>query len=473
MVKNYRSFAATVIGGSHEKAQKICQDYSAHHSDNALEIAAVADGHGDANCFRSDKGARFAVDCAIEAIKDFVDRYKPTAEKTERQEAIGALVRSVVASWHEKVEQHYRDLPFADDELAQCDEKHRKRFSEGREQHKAYGATLIAAAITGEYWFGFHIGDGRWTVLQDGGKFAQPVAWDDRCFLNVTTSICDFDSHDAPRVYCALSSEEPPPIAVFLCSDGIDDNYPAENNEQHLYRLYAQVAIAFAEDGFDSAQDQVGKLCERFARDGKGDDTSLAMIVDMERVKAAAPDLREWLDEEKVRIEAAKREEREREERERKDRKREKAIKAAEPETAKVQTQTQIQSEANKAYGEAKLIKTLRIATIALLCVVAALGATLVFSKLQSPVMEQMVELNTSGTAKSAPLVLPQKIDVPDENRSAIDDNESSNEVFNENNESNKTIFKSESNETNETGNDTNGTENDLNSTEFNTNETV
>ena len=381
-MKNYQSFAATVIGSSHEKAQTVCQDCSDHHSDNALEIAVVADGHGDANCFRSDKGARFAVDCAIAAVKDFVDRYKPSADNAERESAIGALVRSVVAKWHEKVDDHCRDLPFTDDELARCDEKHRNRFSKGKEQHKAYGATLIAAVITNKYWFGFHIGDWRFTVLRENGAFDQPVAWDARCFLNVTTSICDFDTHDTPRVYCALSSEESPPIAVFFCSDGIDDNYPAEHNEQHLYRLYAQVAIAFAEDGFESARAQVGKLCERFAREGKGDDTSLAMIVDVGRVKAAAACLRKWLDEEKMRLETAKQEAKERAEAAAVEARAVKTVKVAtanksatnsqgvipfKKPNASATTKSQIQIQADKAYGEINhFVDALRNTTIVL-----------------------------------------------------------------------------------------------------------
>jgi serine/threonine protein phosphatase PrpC len=298
MVKKdrYHGFAKTVIGVSHEKEHKVCQDCSGYYAndDGTLQIVAVADGHGEANCFRSDEGARFAVDCALEAVRNFTERYRvevdgePEDGEPEREKAIRALVRNVVAVWQEKVEQDYTGSPFKPEELAQCDEKHRKRFSEGTERHKAYGTTLITAAIAGDYWFGFHIGDGRFTVLQEDGCFAQPVPWDERCFLSVTTSICDMSANERPRVYCGQS----PPVAIFLCSDGIDDNYPVEGNEAHLYRLYAQMAITFSEDGFDSAREQIGKLCERFAKEGKGDDTSLAVIVDMERIGNITPGLK-------------------------------------------------------------------------------------------------------------------------------------------------------------------------------------
>jgi serine/threonine protein phosphatase PrpC len=291
MVKHHHVFAKTVLGVSHEKENRGCQDRSGCYEDDRLKIVVVADGHGEANSFRSDMGARFAVDCALEAIKDFVDRYRWDTDEPAREMAIGGLVRSVVASWQEKVERHYTDLPFTLKELEHCDEKGRKRFSEEKEQQKAYGTTLIAAALTPEYWFGFQIGDGRFSVLQADGSFAQPVPWDERCFLSVTTSICDMSAQDRPRVFCDAAL----PLAIFLCTDGIDDNYPVEENEQHLYRLYAQMALTFAEDGFDSAKKQIEQLCERFAREGKGDDTSLAVMVDMARIGAVASKLKEWL----------------------------------------------------------------------------------------------------------------------------------------------------------------------------------
>jgi serine/threonine protein phosphatase PrpC len=294
-VKNLRVFIKTVAGISHEKEGAKCQDHSGCYEDDTLKIVVVADGHGEANSFRSDKGARFAVDCALDAIKDFVDRYQLDADEPARERAIGDLVRRVVALWQEKVKQHYTDLPFTPKELARCNEKGRQRFSEG-EQHKAYGTTLIAAAITPEYWFGFHIGDGRFSVLREDGhsgwEFAQPVPWDERCFLSVTTSICDMSAQDRPRVYCGVS----PPVAIFLCTDGIDDNYPVEENAQHLYGLYAQMALTLAEDGFDSAKEQIEQLCERFAKEGKGDDTSMAVMVDMERIRK--PELKTWLTQE-------------------------------------------------------------------------------------------------------------------------------------------------------------------------------
>ena len=76
---------------------------------------------------------------------------------------------------------------------------------------------------------------------------------------------------------------------MFLCSDGVDDNYPVEENEQHLFKLYRTIALTFAEDGFPSTVKQIKDLAASFATKGKGDDTSIAGIVDMDGIQRAAP----------------------------------------------------------------------------------------------------------------------------------------------------------------------------------------
>jgi serine/threonine protein phosphatase PrpC len=303
----YKAFSATVTGISHTKDGKGCEDFSLHYPSYQnravvpVTLAVAADGHGDDNCFRSAKGAEFAAATAKDAIVELVDRLKPRLlpiiklkrwpSKDIFEKYIRDLVKHIIAEWHGKVEQDYTGNPVTDEELAHVGEKYQKRYIAGQDLHHAYGTTLIAVAITKDYWFGIHIGDGRFTVLYRDGTFAQPVPWDDRCYLNVTTSICDDDAFERTRIYYAPAFEKLP-AAVFLCSDGVDDNYPVEENEKHLYKLYRTIALTFAEDGFESTCDQLKDLANSFATKGKGDDTSIAGIIDMEEVKALAPALR-------------------------------------------------------------------------------------------------------------------------------------------------------------------------------------
>jgi serine/threonine protein phosphatase PrpC len=303
----YKSFSVTATGISHTKHGKGCEDFSLHYppcgdkSAASVALAVVADGHGDDNCFRSAKGAEFAAVTAKDAIVEFVKRLEPgpirrlmpkQAPLEDVEKYVHHLVKHIIAEWHGKIEQDYKDNPFTDEELANAGEKYQKRYAAGKDLHHAYGATLIAAAITKYYWFGIHIGDGRFTVLYPDGMFAQPVPWDERCYLNVTTSICDDDALEGSRI-CYAPVSEKLPVAVFLCSDGVDDNYSVDENEKYLYRLYRTIALTFADDGFDSTCGQLKELAASFATKGKGDDTSIAGIINLEAVKAIAPLLRE------------------------------------------------------------------------------------------------------------------------------------------------------------------------------------
>jgi len=344
----YRSFAVTVQGGSHIKSGLVCQDASSFYDDESVSIAVVADGHGDSNCFRSDWGAKFAVACATKGIqkfvkeleelingklknpspsfkefKDLLDDRSKLSEKIEHERKkrkepseddltalkeiddlirreLGEMIREnlikqIVSSWKNCVVEHYNSNPFTEKELEKVSEKHREEFEKGNEVNKAYGTSLIAAVITPWYWFGCHIGDGRFTVLYKNSGGDQPVPWDDRCYLNVTTSICDDDildrGEEGVRTCLFLHSQKAPPVAFFLCSDGVDDNYPVDGNEEYLYRLYRTVGVTFAEEGYESTIGQIKDLANGYATKGKGDDTSLAGIVNIEELKKVAE---EW-----------------------------------------------------------------------------------------------------------------------------------------------------------------------------------
>jgi serine/threonine protein phosphatase PrpC len=296
----YQSFSASVVGSSHIKHGKDIEDRTASYDNAKMSLAVVADGHGADECFRCATGAKIAVECAVKALHDFVIELDPRFTATflrkatppsreEFDKLLRSLVRHIVAQWYDGIERHIQTDPFTAEEFEKADEKHREKYEAGEDLYKAYGTTLIAAAVTPRYWFGIHIGDGRFTVLYRDGTFDQPVPWDQKCFLNQTTSICDDDAVERARSYYSFNSEKEPPVAIFLCSDGVDDNYPVEENEKHLFTLYRTIALTFAEEGFASTVKQIKDLAISFATKGKGDDTSIAGMVDMDGIERTVP----------------------------------------------------------------------------------------------------------------------------------------------------------------------------------------
>ena len=294
----YKSYATKGAGKKHAPA---CQD--ACFYDSELSIIVVADGLGDKNCFRSSRGSQIAVECASAGIQEFLNIYNDeyiknqindlktwTLVEKEFDQKIHTLINYIITQWYIRVEIDFTDNPFTEEELNAIDEKHRIQYAEFDKKSKAYATTLIAAAAAEHYWFGIHIGDGRFTVLYPDGSFAQPVPWDDRCFLNNTTTIRDQDAHERTRYHFSAHRSTAhrstaAPVAIYLCSDGIDDNYPVEKNEEYLYNVYKTISLTFAEAGFESTCKQLDGLVNKFATEGKADDTSLGVIIDMDGLK--------------------------------------------------------------------------------------------------------------------------------------------------------------------------------------------
>lgn len=269
---NYRSFACSEKGAEHEKNNMPCQDSAINYVDKDLLIAiiAVADGHGSAECFRSEIGSRFATECAVECIKKFICaiRENNISIEEKKDELLAQLSNSIITSWNEKIEKDYINSPFATE--TDISEQTEEDIKENIGQ--AYGTTLVTVALTNDYWFGLQIGDGKCAALRDDGTFYQPIPNDERCFMNITTSMCDYDASREFR-YCF---EVDKPSAIFIGTDGVDNSF--EDDEQ-LYELYKCMTKNFTSRDFKSEVEEVKRFLPVLTKKGSGDDVSIAGIL--------------------------------------------------------------------------------------------------------------------------------------------------------------------------------------------------
>jgi len=254
------SFNTTCIGASHVKEMKPCQDFSANISNPKYAIAAVADGHGGEEYFRSDRGSRFAVESAMKCLEEFILANDNLQKNTE--EALKALELSILISWHEKILNDIKMNPI------KIEQKYRNFFN-------PYGTTLIAAAFTRFNWFAIQIGDGKCVVINTDMSASQPIPWDERCFLNQTTSLCNEDAGGNFRHF--YSKEKP--LAVFIGSDGIDDSFPINKNEEYLASFYQGIYNNFEKESFKKGAKQLRKMLPLFTKKGSSDDVSIAGII--------------------------------------------------------------------------------------------------------------------------------------------------------------------------------------------------
>jgi hypothetical protein len=235
----------------------------------AADIAAVSDGHGDSECFRSDRGARYACEAALSVLEEFAVDSSSARARLEYDEAgeVRLLEGKIVEKWLELV---HRDLTL--DPMPVC--------SASRETI-AYGCTLIAVLRTEGFWLGIQIGDGSCVAVLENGEYRQPIPRDDeRCVFNYVTSLCDAKAADEFRHFFC----EAMPLALFLVTDGVDDSF----DEYGLYYCCYTIACWMQNASSEETLKRVEDLLPTISRGGSRDDVSVAAIV-RQGLKIAKP----------------------------------------------------------------------------------------------------------------------------------------------------------------------------------------
>ena len=297
-------------GESHKATEKPCQDYAFAEHTSSLSMAIVCDGHGGEKYFRSDIGAKSAVTITKSSIHSFVENMKISsfnnegnesvfshshfcsyskAESTEEQteknahKALLWLFSSIISQWNDAIANDARQRDITDWEESHVDKTILDEFRKKRENpeatfEKTYGCTLMAYVQTPDYWFAFQLGDGKLVTMgknNDVISFNQPVPWDEKCFLNKTTSLCDSHALDEFR-YC-YQGDGTFPVAAFLGSDGIDDSY---GDGENLYNFYANLYKQIAKSGVDIASKMLNSWLPEISKIGSKDDMSVACVFD-------------------------------------------------------------------------------------------------------------------------------------------------------------------------------------------------
>jgi serine/threonine protein phosphatase PrpC len=288
-----KHFSFSCQGASHIASEKPCQDSSASYSEDGVSIIVVADGHGGERYFRSDIGSKICTEVTINAIKQFITLNDTSifhgspftqvssiigenslGKLNDVDNALRRLFASIILAWNQEIEKYTLENPPTDIEVEKVAPEYIKSLSQGIALEKIYGCTLMAYVQTPEFWFAFHLGDGKCVSFHQGESslWKEPIPWDEKCFLNKTTSICDSEALDEFR-YCYQGNGHYP-AAIFLGSDGMDDSFgPIEN----LVDFYMQVIKLLAKDE-DAAIKSIIETLPVLSKRGSQDDMSVAFI---------------------------------------------------------------------------------------------------------------------------------------------------------------------------------------------------
>lgn len=304
-------------GESHKATGKPCQDFAHAEASTNLSMAIVSDGHGGERYFRSDRGSRFLVEITKQSIISFVENMKDStfvtkgessifdgapftdymfnsssvngSNKTSRaNDALQWLFSSIISQWNIAINNDAVQNDLTEWEKEHVEKKYQdefiaKRADENATFEKTYGCTLIAYVQTNSYWFAFQLGDGKSVFINKKGNgivCEQLIPWDEKCFLNKTTSICDSNALQEIR-YC-YQGDGHFPIAVFNGSDGLDDTY---GDGDKLYDFYIRIYKQIAKSGLADTEEMLRKSLPEISRIGSKDDMSVAAIFDDQNIR--------------------------------------------------------------------------------------------------------------------------------------------------------------------------------------------
>ena len=292
-------------GESHKADNKPCQDASfSTVYGNGLAMAIVCDGHGGERYFRSDVGARMATEVIRDSVKTFVENVDKgmfvgqslTAEEAITSEevikkqkpidkAFRQLFSSIIYQWNQRIAEHAANTAISEWEQEHVPQKYLDELHTSETFEKLYGCTLMVYVQTPEYWFAFHLGDGKCVSFQHSPLWTMPIPWDERCFLNKTTSLCDSNAINEFR-YC-YEGDGTFPMAVFLGSDGMDDSFGEDPN---LVNFYIQVVKMLVTEGKEATIASIESDLPQLSKIGSKDDMSVAFIYNIEALKAHITD---------------------------------------------------------------------------------------------------------------------------------------------------------------------------------------
>jgi serine/threonine protein phosphatase PrpC len=290
---NWYRIGSSVKGASHKRSGKPNQD-RIKFSDNQTSIMplilAVADGHGSKAYFRSDKGAEFAVEIAIEVCKRLEDA---TWDTIKDKKINDSLIREIVQKWRERVNSDIQNNPFTLEEEAIFKPKKeliiKRPGGLNKDSVTAYGSTLIVAVIHNSFTLYLQLGDGNVLTVSSTGEIDQPLPKDDRLFGNETTSLClpeswsDFRFRSLP-----LDSINQPPALILISTDGYSNSFSQDSEFEKVGKDLLEIICEHPDgiqEGIASIEVNLPDWLNTASEKGSGDDTTVGILCNLDQIK--------------------------------------------------------------------------------------------------------------------------------------------------------------------------------------------
>lgn len=268
----WKIISQSVNGPSHVRLGLPNQD-CVRERQNDVTMVAVSDGHGSAKCFRSEIGARFAAESALDVIESFFSGDWADSSFGDKS---GTITKEITQEWRKKVDEHLQKSPFTQDERDRLALQYGQGTFSQIEKHPpiAYGATLITVAISADYIVFLQLGDGDILAVDESGEVRRPIRSDDRLFANETTSLSSETAWNDFRT-CIQFLPRGLPALILLSTDGYSNSF---KDEASFLKAGSDFLAVLRSDG--GIEDVEKSLKEWLTESSQmsGDDVTLSLV---------------------------------------------------------------------------------------------------------------------------------------------------------------------------------------------------
>ena len=255
----WRASGASVTGPAHRRRNLPNQDaylLNPEEGVGSFVIGALADGHGAAPHFRSDRGSKIAVEMAVSLLGWAIEE--------EANLDLETLGQDIVTGWRSAVEEDFAGDP--------ADKAEANIFT-------VYGSTLVAAAATSNSVSILQIGDGDVLVGYEDGTVLSPISPDEGLWGEQTYSLCLDNAATYFRSWTAhLDWDDRLPDFLLLATDGVSKSF---RNDETFHRIAAEYRTrCFSDDEtLDATFKALPSWLEELATKGAGDDATMILAV--------------------------------------------------------------------------------------------------------------------------------------------------------------------------------------------------
>jgi hypothetical protein len=268
-------------GANHLRRELPNQDAIAWETRDDNLVLALSDGHGSIKHFRSDIGAKLAVESAIEIVlKEMSTESLSTSVLKKLESRIkNKLPQRITNKWLSEVKDHYQNNLFSLDRRAQMKLEQielekgiaaRKKVEQN--YIKAYGSTLVVVVLTEKFSLYLQLGDGDIIVLSDTAKH-RPFNGTET-IGPATDSLCMSQPNNHFKFSLVPSTREEP-LLIMLSTDGYINSFRKSSDYLQAIDDFAKLAV---ESGLEYIANNLNEWLIETSQQGSGDDITLGLI---------------------------------------------------------------------------------------------------------------------------------------------------------------------------------------------------